>query len=134
MNENTLEYDKLNLMNFSQKPAIELSSYLLADHQETAAKKDQKPIRSNTPKRHISKQIVDLSIPHALADKPKSTIDTENLTFPDLQAAYDLALAASSIAPPEPEIKENKKDKKKGATPDSDSNRKYISLNIQVTS
>jgi hypothetical protein len=123
-------------LNSSQKSAIELYGGLLAHYQDVTVKKEQKPLRSNTPLSKqeksklsiISKPVVDLSISSTLVDKPPPKIDSENIAFHDLQAAYDLALAASMAEPPEPEIKENKKDKKKGTTPDVDSKRKYIYL------
>jgi hypothetical protein len=136
LNEHALEHVKVNLLNSSQKSPIELCSGLLAQYQEVAVKKEQKPLRSNTPLSKqekskvtiVSKPVVDLSISSTLADKTLPKIDTENITFQDLQAAYDLALAASMTEPPEPELKENKKDKKKGTTPDVDSKRKYSYL------
>lgn len=127
-------------MNPGQKPAIDLCSGLLAHHQETSVKKEQKPLRSNTP---LSKQekskitittkpVIDLSVSSALGDKPLPKVDTDNVHFPELQAAYDLALTALLDAP-EADVKENKKDKKKGTTPDSDAKRKWFYLKLQVT-
>ena len=134
MNESTLEYVKINLLNSSHKSATELSSILVAHHQETLVKKEPRLARSNTPANKsdkskqsvmLNKPLVDLSVSFTLADKPAPKIDTENISLLDLQSAYDSALSAV-IDPPEPEIKETKKDKKKGSTPENDVKRKFM--------
>lgn len=136
MTDTTLEYLKINLLNTAHKSPIELCSGLLSHHQDTSAKKETKvAARVNTPLSKqdkskasiISKPVVDISVPYSIGDKPQPKIDTENIQFPELQSAHDLALTAI-MDPPEPEVKENKKDKKKGMTPETDTKRKFISL------
>ena len=66
------------------------------------------------------KPLVDLSLKSTPAEKTYPSFDLESIQFPDLQSAYDLALTAL-LDQPEPVVdSKDKKDKKKAATPESD--------------